>query len=230
MYCINCGEKLVDNAKFCSRCGTTTYNSDTAAKINYEATRNKQNEVMVQCPNCGASISRLDATCRFCGAQIADKKASKTVTQFAEELMRIEESAPDEVSSSGVGLGLLNLYPKEYRQEKAKAMEKAYGSKTFEKKLSLIKSFPIPNSIEEISEFVLLAIANINVEYGKKSLGNSLWGTPGGVHYTEVTLANTWISKMEQAYHKAEIAFPNDPIFQNIKNIYESKMKELKRI
>ena len=231
MYCINCGKQLPENAKFCSFCGMPI-NSDTKINNGEENERQKStlHETMIRCPNCGSAISRLDATCHFCGAQIADKKASRTVKEFAEELMKIEESAPEEPDENAYSSPLRSLYPKEYRRELAKSMEKAMGNKTFEKKISLIQSFPIPNSVEEISEFILLAVASINVEYGKKSISNSLFGKQGAIYYTEVKLATTWISKMEQAYHKAEIAFPDDPVFQKIKDIYEKKMRELKRL
>lgn len=229
MYCINCGKHLPENANFCSFCGTAI--NSAANNVGGEKSHKETvSETMIYCPNCGSAISRLDATCRFCGAQIANKKASKTVKEFAEELMKIEESAPEEPGENAYGGPFSSLYPKEYRRELAKSMEKAMGNKTFEKKISLIQSFPIPNSVEEISEFILLAVASINVEYGKKSISNALFGKQGAIYYTEVKLATTWISKMEQAYHKAEIAFPDDPVFQKIKEIYEKKMKELKRL
>lgn len=229
MYCINCGMQLHKNANFCSFCGMPINSKEN--NVREDLRRNETfYETMVQCPNCGSVISRLDATCRFCGAHIANKKASKTVKEFSEELMKIEESAPEVMDENAYGISLLSLYPKEYRRAFSKSMEKAMGNKTFEKKISLIQSFPIPNSVEEISEFILLAVASINVEYGKKSISNLLFGKQGAIYYAEVKLATSWINKMEQAYHKDEIAFPNDPAFQKIKEIYEKKMRELKRL
>ncbi len=206
-FCRNCGNQLTPGARFCAGCGTPVTGMVSA-----------QSEMMMKCPNCGSSISRLNATCSYCGAQIANKEASKTVKQFAEELAKIEAEAPETKQARG----LFSSY--------AKTINRSYGDKTFDRKISLIKSFPIPNTVEEISEFVLLAVANIDVKYGKKSTFNSIYGNPGGAMYRDVTLATTWVNKLEQAYNKSQIAFPNDPIFPKIKSIYENKMRELNRL
>ena len=50
------------------------------------------------------------------------------------------------------------------------------------------------------------------------------------LYYTEIKVATTWINKLEQAYNKASIVFPNDPVFSRIQTIYVNKMKELNRI
>ena len=42
------------------------------------------------------------------------------------------------------------------------------------------------------------------------------------------TISDAWVSKMKQAYQKAEVAFPNDPAFSSIQKIYYDKMNELK--
>lgn len=207
-FCMNCGSRLIPNARFCARCGAPV--PGAVAQI-------RGTEQLGKCPNCGATISRLDATCRYCGAQVINKEASYTVKQFAEELAKIEEEAYESEPK-----GILGAY--------AKSMTQVYGDKTFNRKISHISTFPIPNTVEEISEFVMLAIANINVEFGKKTLQNARMGRPGFTSYREVTLANTWISKLEQAYNKALISFPDDPMFQKIKGIYENKMRELKRL
>lgn len=213
-FCMQCGEKLPDGARFCSKCGTPLG----------EITNNIKEESMMKCPNCGASVGRIDAICRYCGSQIVDREASSAVTKFAEELSKIEK----EGSGSDGNRGLMANFMKACGTDKV--LERAYGNKTFERKLSLIKAFPIPNTVEEISEFVLLAVSNIDVGFGKKSAKNSLWGRPGSTYYTDISLANAWVNKLEQAYHKAELSFYDDPIFQRIKKIYEEKMRELNRL
>ena len=55
-----------------------------------------------------------------------------------------------------------------------------------------------------------------------------MYGKPGFTYYTEITLANTWISKMQQAFNKAEISFSSDSSFDKIREIYLKKMKKLK--
>ncbi|WP_026669342.1 zinc-ribbon domain-containing protein [Butyrivibrio sp. AE3006] len=221
-FCMNCGQQLPEGAKFCFSCGTPLGN--VKGDNSNQSSEMPRQETMVKCPNCGSSIGRMDATCPYCGAQITNKGVANSVKQFAEELARIEAEANEDSGAKG----LMGNYMKAFGLDKV--MERGYGSKTFERKLSHIKAFPIPNTVEEISEFILMAAASINVEFGKKSLKNTMWGKPGSTYYTEITLANAWVSKMQQAYNKAELSFPNDPMFPKIKSIYEDKMRELDRL
>ena len=41
-------------------------------------------------------------------------------------------------------------------------------------------------------------------------------------------ISDAWVAKMQQVYQKAEILFPDDPMFVKIKQIYTDKMVELK--
>ena len=171
---------------------------------------------MIKCPNCSSNISGLDAVCPYCGAPVSDREASVSVKKFAEQLYEIEKEATEKKGLSNLfGLGQL--------------MEKGYGSKAFNRKISLISAFPIPNTIEEITEFVVLAANSIDVQWGKDTLQNRMYGKPGMTYYSDITLANTWINKLNQAYDKARISFPTDPRFRTIEKIYNDKMKELKR-
>ena len=98
-------------------------------------------------------------------------------------------------------------------------------------KLALIQSFPIPNTIDDIQEFMFLAIANIDVKLSKRNAKNR-WNGYAKTAETSLTIAKTisdaWVSKMQQAYQKAAVAFPKEPAFDSIKQIYIEKMKELK--
>ena len=224
-FCMNCGQQLPDGAKFCGKCGTPLGNVFQHKSDNKNNSIQIQYETMLKCPNCGSSLGRLDAVCPYCGAQIVNRGVSSSVQRFADELSQIEAHASEPTSRSK---HLFGSYADSIGWEKN--LEKAYGNKTFERKISMINSFPIPNTVEEISEFVLLAVANIDVQFGKKCIKNSIAGRPGVVGYTDVKLATTWINKMEQVYNKAELSFPDHPVFQKIKRIYENKMKELNRL
>ena len=107
----------------------------------------------------------------------------------------------------------------------------ASANPTDKQKLALIQSFAIPNTIDDIQEFILLAIANIDVSQSKASIGNK-WNSMLKSAETSLTIDKTisdaWVSKMKQAYQKAKISFPDDPVFTFIKQIYTDKMKELK--
>lgn len=78
-------------------------------------------------------------------------------------------------------------------------------------KASLIINFAVPNSKEDIMEFMILAASNIDV---KKGIDD------------DVTKA--WISKLNQVYQRAEISMSKHPDFLQIKAIYDRKKKEIK--
>ncbi len=216
-FCMECGTRLPDGAKFCPVCGTRVANSPIPNEGPEKKTINMTQEKVVKCPNCSSLISRLDAVCPYCGAQISGREASTSIQRFAQQLYEVEQE-PSE--PEGGLMGLLGY---------SKAMEQAYGSKAFERKISLISSFPIPNTIEEISEFVVLAANSIDEKWGKNTMRNRMFGKPGTAYYTNIKLADTWINKLNQAYTKAKISFRSDPMFSTIEKIYIDKMKELNR-
>lgn len=150
-----------------------------------------------KCPNCGCTISDTVAICPDCGMHISGRAANYTIQDFKNQLMAIESSRKN---------GLFT---------------KSSSAKADIQKLSLIKSFPIPNSISDILEFMLLAIANIDVNLSKKTFFNNNSGM-------ETNISNAWVAKMEQCYNKAKIVFPTEPEFESIQKMYFDKMKELK--
>ncbi|MCR5727449.1 MAG: zinc ribbon domain-containing protein [Lachnospiraceae bacterium] len=100
--------------------------------------------------------------------------------------------------------------------------EKEYKSLTSDKrKIELIKNYVIPNSREDILEFVFFSASNIDVDafsYDKNSLNK---------HTSKQDISDAWFSKLEQAYYKAGITLINDPSYKAIKEIYENKKDNL---
>lgn len=207
-FCSNCGEKLNDGAKFCHGCGgpvggVTPPENNTQRQQEYVGK-------IYKCPHCGMVIDKMVAICPGCGMRISGQEAVSSVRVFNEQLMAIEgtRKKPGLVSVLG-----LTVDPAD------------------QKKLSLIRSFPIPNSVDDIMEFMMLAVANIDVGLSKNTLMNRYQSgaKAGESNFTMPrTISEAWVSKMQQAYQKSEISFPNDPLFANIKQIYFDKMKELK--
>ena len=105
-----------------------------------------------KCPNCGCTISDTVAVCPDCGMRITGKAANLTVQDFKNQLMAIENSR-----KGGLG-GVLGVY--------------LAADKADVQKLTLIRNFPIPNSIGDILEFMMLAIANIDVGLSKNTVMN----------------------------------------------------------
>lgn len=78
-----------------------------------------------------------------------------------------------------------------------------YLATTTTQKDHLIRNFPIPNSKEDIVEFMILASTNIAGE-------------------DEKDIYEAWLVKLEQAYQKAYLMFGNDSDFVKIQAIYEN--------
>lgn len=217
IYCSNCGEKLTAGAKFCPSCGNAVGEQAVQEvppipqKTNDPSKRQHEYAgVIIKCPNCGMVITQTTAICPGCGIRITGQSAVSSVQRFNEQLMEIEGT----LKKPGLGRTLF-----------------ATVDPADQKKLSLIRSFPIPNTIDDILEFMMLAVANIDVGLSKNTMMNRYQGAAksGESNLTmPKTISDAWVSKMQQAYQKAEIAFPNDPAFLNIKQIYLNKMKELK--
>lgn len=208
--------------KFCPGCGTAVSSSaptmnvpsiPTDAPVNPVARQQEFAGIIVKCPNCGQPISNTDVVCPSCGYQITGRAASSSVQRLQDQLMAVEYSRQQKTA-----LGILVHSFSGHDDE-----ESVISSK----KVTLIKSFPIPNTIEEIAEFVILAAGSIDVNLSKVSLGNKLGRAGNDSKANERRISDAWVGKLQQAYQKAELTFSDKPIFAKIKEIYIKKMTEL---
>lgn len=220
-FCSNCGTKLNEGAKFCHNCGSVVgVQSQTVSPIppaqtttgKYSSRIQEFAGTILKCPNCGNVINSIDAVCPACGMHITGKVASETVQKLSEALMEIEKVKV--VENKG---GIFSQVGYEER------VRNAYAT-YYSQKLTLIRTFPIPNTVDEIYELMLLAATNIDVKISK----NTLWSKFDNSGSSAKEVSDAWIQKMKQAYKKAAISFPSDPVFTQIKNIYYEKMNELK--
>lgn len=205
-YCINCGEKLVDGSKFCHSCGTPVTGSS------YQDKSQRQQEYVgkiFKCPHCGGVITESTAICPNCGMQITGRAAVSSVQAFEEQLMTIETT-----------------------RKKSNFIEQGFQANPADtQKLTLIRSFPIPNTVDDIKEFILLAMANIDTRLSKQTTVAKLSGMLNSTNANlniQKTISDAWVSKMQQAYQKAEISFPHESAFDEIQRMYFAKLKELK--
>lgn len=67
-FCINCGEKLVDGARFCHACGTPVTGSSSERRQEFVGK-------ILKCPNCGAVITETTVICPDCGIRITRREA-----------------------------------------------------------------------------------------------------------------------------------------------------------
>ena len=84
--------------------------------------------------------------------------------------------------------------------------------------ISHIRTFPVPNTKEDLFEFIILAGANIRENRYDDDLPKY-----------EQEISDAWKAKFEQAYRKAKIAFKGDKSFREIEDLYREKMCEQKQ-
>lgn len=217
MYCSNCGEKISDKSKFCNFCGATVDKyKDEEKEIEKKSDEIKTEKVeeqterktvyegkIVKCPNCGENLKSFTANCPTCGFEFRGSKSSSAVAELAKKLEMIET-----------------------RREKKKAGSKILSSlnmgepltTTDEQKISLIRSFPIPNTKEDLYEFLILSKSNIEIDLYQNTQ----------IQSARLAVSDAWKAKFEQAYHKAKLLFKDDERMQEIQKMYDETNQSIK--
>lgn len=199
MFCIKCGRQLSDEMNYCPGCGEQTSCGDkegSERKIVYEGEVHK-------CPNCGENLASFMAICPVCGHEVRGGKVALSVREFAEKLEKLEKERPIK------GNGIKDFLTKQTQVDTVD-----------QKKISLIRSYVIPNTIEDIFEFMILASSNINVQR---------YNDFNSISEADKAISDAWESKFEQAYEKAELSFGNSSEFKKIIKIYEKKHNEINK-
>lgn len=197
-YCKKCGTKLADGARYCQKCGLAVNNTSCsdANKRDYE-----YEGKVYKCPNCGEVLKSFMRNCPACGFELRNVKATNAVKEFAMKLEAIEASRKYEgrfarYSQSGI-------------------------SKTDEQKINLIQNFSVPNTKEDMLEFMILATSNIDVK--------TYDSTNTSITKREKAIADAWNSKIKQVYEKAKRSYGDEEDFRAIQELYDKCSFEIKR-
>ena len=199
-FCINCGQELAEGAKFCANCGkaVNVENPTTQRKTVYEGELHK-------CPNCGELLEAFTTMCPSCGYELRGTNNSSSVREFAAKLEAIEAGREQRKNNP-----IKNLY---------------FGqtlTKTDEQKISLIRSFAIPNTKEDLYEFLILSKSNIDVDLYENNM-------PLKRGDANLATSDAWKAKFEQAYQKAKLLFKNDSRMIEIQAMYDETHKSIKK-
>lgn len=200
-YCRNCGAVLVENAKFCQKCGCSTEMGNTDYSKRHQEFAGK----IYKCPNCGEVLKAFEINCPACGYELRGTKASSTVKEFTLKLEAIESRREYERPR-----GLFAV---------AEAQQRV--SKTDKQKISLIKSFAVPNSKEDMLEFMILATSSMNMR--------TYDSTNTNISKSEKEINDAWFSKVQQVYEKAKRSYSTDTTFTEIKALYDSCNEAIKK-
>lgn len=140
---------------------------------------NKYGDVR-KCPACGAMVESFQTKCPECGYEFVNVEANNTTQQLVKKLEEIDANTKND--------GLLHGAAKFFGEDSAT-----------EKKVQLIRTFPIPNTKEDLLEMISLSHANSE--------------EPDEATMSESKIASAWQEKYKQLILKAQIALRDDPDF-----------------
>ena len=154
-----------------------------------ENTSNKAGDIK-KCPSCGAPVPSFTTKCTDCEFEFRNTEASDSAQSIFELLQKAATQAVDEYERNP---------PKWFEQTLTK--EFAIAKRIAENQASLVSTFPIPNSKEDLLEFLSLASAE-----AKAKLPFVMYKSISAPHI----LKNAWISKCSQVISKARFSMKDD--------------------
>lgn len=161
------------------------------------------------CTNCGKELSADAKFCSHCGRPTRTIDNSKRNAVYEGEIHKCPNcgevlnsfhvncpSCGYEVRDASVSVSV-----KEFALQIANAT-------SYENKVDLIRNYPVPNTKEDVYEFMVFASTNVKGEQNKQ-------------------VFNAWVAKFEQCYKKAELLFIGGEDLERINKIYDSTKKLL---
>ena len=173
------------------------------------ATSNKMGNVMT-CPACGTNVNSRDLNCTDCGHEFRNVEAINSIKEFYKKYMSIESSERERADKKEQ-----KWYNEGIQQEETKKA-------IIQQQISLISTFPIPNTQEDILEFLNIAIPEATKDLGLGWFARKM----GAAHkdYVYVQLQNAWKSKCNQVIMKARQLI-NDANVLNEIELYSNQLK-----
>lgn len=140
---------------------------------------NKEGDIK-KCPSCGASVDSFNTKCADCGHEFRNIQSSISISNLFEILDQIEKKRHTDPRKD---------YPVWVDNDITKS------------KMNAISSFPIPNTKEDILEFLSMSLpqATIKLNWAENMMGGN-----------NKELKNTWRSKCEQVIMKARFSMKDD--------------------
>jgi hypothetical protein len=143
-----------------------------------------------KCPSCGAPAPAMGSKCGDCGHDFANISVANSVSRLHQQL---QDAANEERNRrSGVSSWIDKL-------DSGASSDQQAEERVLKRKASIVSSFPVPNSKEDIIEFLAMAVP----EAGKKVNFIEKMGGKG-------SLKKAWKVKAEQVIMKARFSMKED--------------------
>ncbi len=138
-----------------------------------------------KCPSCGAPVSSFSTRCQDCGIDFKNVQSNSSIQKLFDLLNSAENSRGDSTTS---------IFGK---------LQSMLGVNDADKrKLEVISSFPIPNTKDDMLEFLSLALPKTKIK--------KIFGLEQSSDKVPNMYARTWIEKCEQIIMKARFAMKDD--------------------
>lgn len=185
-YCTKCGNQLAEGAKYCSKCGASVSSSGDESQ---EANRERFSGTVYKCPSCGQALGAFDSICPSCGHELRSSDVSKAMRSFLDQVASASSFEPGPGQTLSMFDGATRV-------------------------ASEIKNFAIPNTKEDIFEFMILAHSTVCSAHG-------------GV-MPSACILEAWVAKAEQAHQKGHLVLSGDDL-EKIDNMYSEIQIEANR-
>ena len=173
------------------------------------------------CRYCGAQLEDDAIFCDKCGSKLSEKAGQKPSNK-EETIINVKLSKCPSCGSSIPSNAVACPYcGSEIRgREAVSSFKNLFDSlkdvESEEKKIDIIKAFPVPNNKEDIIEFMLMASSNFDAE-----------------HYADNreydTVDGAWLAKIELCYKKSKMLFTARSDIEPIENIYQNVQNSIKK-
>ena len=157
-----------------------------------------------KCPACGAIVPSMAAKCPECGYEFTNVEANSSTRLLMQKIDEIQAQYA-ELTANVDNKDESTIRPRGYQ------VKRQLNDRTAQ----LIQNFPIPNTREDLIEFLTLCIGN------SKADSIMLDGND------PVTPA--WRKKLQQVIAKVKVALPNDQQAQELIEEYEGKRENSKK-
>lgn len=165
---------------------------------------------MKYCRNCGNKLNDNAKFCEACGTRIEDE-AKQAKVLICPRCGDVINSFTGKCKSCGTEF---------YNIDASKTMKEfsnnLLNTDEFGQKLEMIKTFPIPNSKEDIIEFMILASSNIGYTEQKNKMDEAY--------------EDAWVTKFMQGYQKAKMVLACDREWNRIQKLYDETIERLDNI
>ena len=214
-FCPNCGAQVYKGSNFCMKCGKPLKSGEyenndifDSEPVKEAPKKKKKTNESTKCPNCGASIKAFESHCPYCNTELRNMEVSSSLDRFTQKLEELQSKPLPQYQ--GKDSIMKRLIGQDYSQEKEEFEEQAEQDRA-EEISRFINNYPIPNTKEDLMEFMILSRSNYDLTSN------------------DYTIQKAWESKMKQIIQKAKLTLrdPND--IKKITDLYENR-KTINRI